>query len=77
MWDTIEEYESLFWEKFLNQIYGIQLERVTHIQNWSMYIRVLGYLRAKSRETEKHGHGYRLVRNQEPLLAKANSNLLD
>jgi hypothetical protein len=53
MWDTVEEYEALFWEKFINQIYGIDLNRVTHLPNWSMYIRVLGYLRAMNRDQIK------------------------
>jgi hypothetical protein len=53
MYDVIEEYEALFWEKFLNQLYGIKLERVTHLPNWSMYIRVLGYLRAMNRDQIK------------------------
>jgi hypothetical protein len=50
MYDVIEEYESIFWEKFLNQLYGIKLERVAHIPNWSMYIRVLGYLKSMNRD---------------------------
>jgi hypothetical protein len=53
MTDVIETYEGRFWEKFLNQLYGIRLEEVTHIPSWSMYIRVLGYLRAMNRDEIK------------------------
>jgi hypothetical protein len=66
MWDVIEEYESLFWEKFINQLYGIKLERVDHLPNWSMYIRVLGYLRAMNRDQIK---AYlKWTDNNEPIL---------
>jgi hypothetical protein len=53
MWDVIEEYDALFWEKFLNQLYGIRLDDVAHLPNWSMYIRVLGYLKAMNRDQVK------------------------
>jgi hypothetical protein len=53
MYDIIEDYESIFWEKFINQLYGIQLERVAHLPNWSMYIRVMGYLQAMNRDEIK------------------------
>lgn len=46
-------YGGLFWEKFVNQLNGIHLNRVTHLPNWSMYIRVLGYLRSMNRDILK------------------------
>jgi predicted transcriptional regulator len=53
MQDVIEDYESLFWEKFINQLYGVRLHDVTHIPNFSIYIRVIGYLRAMNRDQIK------------------------
>jgi hypothetical protein len=50
MQDTIDSYGALFWEKFINQLYGIDLSRVTHLPNFSIYIRVMGYLRAMNRD---------------------------
>jgi DNA-binding CsgD family transcriptional regulator len=52
--EVIEEYDSEAWIKFIEQFDGIDLERVAHIQNWSIYIRLWGYWRSMNRDMLKH-----------------------
>lgn len=50
MQDIIEEYPALFWETFIRQLYGVDLNKVKHVEEFSIYIRVMGYLKSMNRD---------------------------
>ena len=53
MTELIEEYDAYAWNVFITQMDGIELERVEHLKNWSMYIRIWGYWRSMNRDMLK------------------------
>jgi len=53
MTELIEEYDAYAWNVFITQIDGIELNRVKHLKNWSMYIRIWGYWRSMNRDILK------------------------
>jgi hypothetical protein len=58
--ETIEEYDSEAWVKFVEQMDGIRLHDVDHIPNWSVYIRLWGYWRSMNRDLLKHWFDWKL-----------------
>jgi hypothetical protein len=52
--EIIEEYDSEAWIKFIEQMDGVRLNDVAHIENWSIYIRLWGYWRSMNRDLLKH-----------------------
>jgi hypothetical protein len=51
--EIFEEYDSEAWIKFIEQFDGIDLSRVDHLPNWSVYIRLWGYWRSMNRDLLK------------------------
>ena len=48
MEDVLEDYESIFWEKFVPSLYGVRLNEAG--ENFSLYIRLKGYLQSLNRD---------------------------
>ena len=69
--DIIDEYDAYAWNTFYTQIDGIELERVAHLPNWSMYIRIWGYWRSMNRDMLKEWFNWTLNTTQIEGIAKS------
>ena len=58
--EIVEEYDAYAWATFITQMDGIDLSRVEHLPNWSMYIRVWGYWRSMNRDILKEWFNWTL-----------------
>ena len=48
--DIFREYQNRAYEKFIHQLDGINMERVQHHKNWTISIRLHGYLQSMNRD---------------------------
>ena len=50
MGDMLEEWDCRAYEKFINQMDGNRMERVEHIKDWKIHIRLYGYWKSMNRD---------------------------